>query len=358
MGKIAIIGGGLAGTACAYLLKQNGYQPVIFEAGDGLASGASGNPVGLYNPRFYAIKLPEAEFYERAYQAVSKLFAEIGSEIDHSPHGSLHLAATPEKQKRFAKMKESWGWEDAEMQILSNDQASKVAGIDLKYGGMFLSASGTVAPDKLCEYYARSCETRLKKDVKLLIRNNDSWSLSDENFDHVILACGANVARFSQTDWLPIYSVRGQIAQFEQSVTSQKLRCNINYGGYITPSLGGVHTCGSTFQKWLQHTDILEQDTQDILDKMHEYIPYLSDVEAVMSARASLRTASKDRLPIIGAVPCKSGDINIKNLYVSTAHGSHGIVTSYLAACMIMREIEGTNACHLAKHVSASRFLK
>lgn len=50
--RIAIIGGGLAGTSCAYVLKQYGFEPVIYEAGDKLAYGASGNEVGLYNPRF------------------------------------------------------------------------------------------------------------------------------------------------------------------------------------------------------------------------------------------------------------------------------------------------------------------
>lgn len=32
--KVAIIGGGLAGTACAYILKQEGIEPVLYEASD------------------------------------------------------------------------------------------------------------------------------------------------------------------------------------------------------------------------------------------------------------------------------------------------------------------------------------
>ena len=65
--RVAIIGAGLAGTALAYVLKQGGAEPVIYEASGNIASGASGNDVGLYNPRFTAEQGPEQAFYSDAF---------------------------------------------------------------------------------------------------------------------------------------------------------------------------------------------------------------------------------------------------------------------------------------------------
>ena len=57
--KAAIIGGGLAGCALAFSLKQAGVTPVVYESASRLAAGASGNSIGLYNPRFTAERVAE-----------------------------------------------------------------------------------------------------------------------------------------------------------------------------------------------------------------------------------------------------------------------------------------------------------
>ncbi len=359
--KTAIIGGGLAGTSCAYFLKQRGYEPVIFEANDHLASGASGNPIGLYNPRFFANKSPEADFYIDAYLGVSKLFKTLGDKIDHSPHGSMHLLTTEDKAKRFSKMIENWGLPDQEMRMVHASEASEITGIDLQHGGLFLANSGAIAPAKLCDIYADGIEVRLNTPIDV-ITLNDAWYIGEDKFDSVILACGTGIKHFDQAEWLPVHSVRGQISGFEESPTSRNLKTNINYGGYITPSLNGVHTCGSTFQKWLTHTDVLEEDNDYILDKLTTAVPALDDIKTCVDARASLRTASQDRLPIIGRLPIH--DLSAKevkhlpNIYTTVAHGSHGIVTSYMAAMMIVDEICGEPIPKYAECFLAERFLK
>lgn len=363
MARIAIIGGGLAGTACAYVFKKARHAPVIFEASHELAAGASGNPVGLYNPRFFADKIPAAEFYADAFLTVSDLFQRIGAEIDHSQHGSLHLINSPEKDVRFQKMKESWGWDDSLMKIVSPQEASAIAGLELEHGGLFLPTSGTVCPAKLCEFYAKDSEVRLNQEVSDLRQKGSGWEVDGETFDAIILACGAGVLNFDLTNWLPVHTVRGQIIQFAENEMSKKLKTNLNFGGYITPSFKGVHTCGSTFQKWLNTTETLEQDNRDILANLEESVAVLGDAKKVAYARASLRTASKDRLPIIGSVPhldISDGVISqVQNMFISTAHGSHGIVTTYKAAEVILGQfLQNADTTEYGEEVGASRFLE
>src|SRR5690606_34802550 len=104
----------------------------------------------------------------------------------------------------------------------------------------------------------------------------------------------------------------------------------------------------STFQKWLQHTDLRDEDTHDILEKLKEAIPVLAfEAGDVVRARAALRCASSDHFPVIGAVPGRAGH------YVSTAHGSHGVISSLTGAMMIADVMEGGVCCLPADTVKA-----
>jgi tRNA 5-methylaminomethyl-2-thiouridine biosynthesis bifunctional protein len=331
--RIAIIGGGLAGTACAYVLRQRGYTPVLFEGSDTLAAGASGNAVGLFNPRFYAHDQPEARLYRDAYRKAVQLFPKL-RDIDYTPHGSLHLVTTEDKSRRFRKMMANGLWDKREMLWLETAQASQAAGIDLKYPALFLPQSGTVSPYKLCHTYAEECDVRLSTEVQKLAWQDGQWRVNEEELDSVILACGIGVLQFEATKDLPLHTVRGQIAEFQATPTSMKLKTNICYNGYVTPARNKRHTCGSTFQKWLTHTDVLEDDNIYIRDSLEMNVPALKEMGGNLDARAALRTTSKSRLPIIGAVE------NYENLYVSTAHGSHGLVTTLEAAHRIAENID------------------
>jgi glycine/D-amino acid oxidase-like deaminating enzyme len=94
--KVAIIGGGLAGCALAWILRQMGQEPVVYEAASELASGASGNFSGLYNPRFSALRGPDADFYAAAFSLALRSFKTL-NDIDWSPTGVLILMDTDKK---------------------------------------------------------------------------------------------------------------------------------------------------------------------------------------------------------------------------------------------------------------------
>ncbi len=361
-GKVAIIGGGLAGCACAYVLKQNNFEPVIFEASNDLAAGASGNPVALYNTRFIAEKSLEASFYSEGFLSISQLFSELGAEIEHLPHGSMHVISNDAKMARFKKMQTAWNWPESQMRIVSAREASDISHIEMPHAALFLPTSGTVSPGKLCRVYSLSCEVRMNMRVESLQKSPNSWRVNDEEFDIVILACGAGIEHFAETSWLPLYTVRGQIAQFAQTEYTKNLKTNINYGGYISPAINGVHNCGSTFQKWLKHTEVLEEDNEHILNILKTEIPSLSELFHCKFARASLRVSTQDRIPVIGRVTTPSRFENnqpdFQDLYISAAHGSHGVITSYMAARMILSDILGENMFSFSKYFKMDRFPK
>ena len=322
--RVAIIGGGLAGTAAAYLLKKNGIEPVIFESGPELAHGASGNDLGLYNPRLSMNRTADSDFFASAFALAHRTFSNIGCDIGFDDCGSLHLATDEEKERRLRGALANWGWHTDHMQWGE--------------GGLFLPDAGIVSPRMLCQAYARNIDVRLNTPIK--------FCQELEDYSAVILACGASVRRFKDCEDLPIHTVRGQVTALRENQYSQSIKRNICFGGYLSPAQNGIHMTGATFQPWRTDTDVTDEDHRENINRLEQAVPGLGNLE-VIGGRAALRTASKDRFPVIG----KFRD----GLYLSTAHGSHGIISSLMAAHIICDDLLGTGSCLPAATIARCR---
>lgn len=315
--RVNIIGAGLAGCALAYVLKQRGAEPVIYEASGEVASGASGNEVGLYNPRFTAQFDAVGEFYSAAYFKALAVFEVLGEGIEWSPCGALHLINNDVKAKRFPKTVESWGWSADEMRIVDAGEASKLAGISVDKDCLYLSRSGTVSPQKLCQAYVEGVDVRLNTPVD---------KLCNMSGEAVILACGMGAIQFEVAAHLPLKPVRGQLSYAKASDVSSDLRTALCYGGYISPPNGdGVHAIGATFQRWLEHSDVMAEDDIANFEGLKSEVELdLSDCIYGNKSRAAVRCSAKDHFPVVGQLG--------EGVYISVGHGSHGILSSLLSA--------------------------
>lgn len=303
--RVAVIGGGLAGTACASVLKRRGLDVVIFDP-HGLAQFASGNRIGIYNPRFSQQRTAESDFYSSGFAALARL-NDAGQRC-----GSLHLVTDDDKRKRFDGMLQNWGWHGDHARMLSAQDASAQAGVALPVDAMFLPDSGYISPRDLCAAYAAGVEVR-----------NDNYD--PHEFDAVILANGIQAKEHPGLADLPVHTVRGQIS-FLEPVGASLVKSNLCYGGYLSAHNPVGLTAGATFQQWRCDTDVTDEDHQAILETLYTAVPALAEGFRVNGGRAALRCAAKDRFPVIGPVPESSG------LYVSTAHGSHGLVSTLAGA--------------------------
>lgn len=345
--NIAVIGGGLAGTACAYILKKYGLNPVIYEAGPKPAHKASGNTLGLYNPRLSAHRTPESEYYTTAFAMALRTFKAL-PDIDRASCGALHLITDEKKARRFPQTVQNWNWPENELRLLSAAEASDIAGITLDYDALYIKSAGVVSPQKLCHAYADSIEIHLQTPIT---------SLADLNADVVILACGAGILSFPETSNLPLNTIRGQITQMRTDSYLNTLKTALCYGGYCTPVLNGTQTVGATFQRWLDHDQIIAQDDEDNIEKLKSVLPPDIGIGSptILNHRAGVRLAAKDHFPVIGRVP------GYKNLYISAAHGSHGILSSLMAAHLLADLILDQPMCLPApviERLNPKRFFK
>lgn len=317
--RVAIIGAGLAGTACAYVLRQHGLEPAIYEAQDQIAHGASGNEVGLYNPRLSA----ERSFFEGAFRDALRVFPTLKG-AGWRKCGSLHLITNDKRKIRFENCLKNWQWPEENMRLLNKHEASQVAGIPLEHAALYLPDAGIVSPKRLCQRYADEIELHLRSPVH---------ALSEIKADYIVVANGMGAKNFSETRHYPLKSVRGQVTYLVPTDLSKRMKTNLCYGGYVTPSMNGFHAVGATFQRWLDHSDTLPEDDRDNLSKMTASVPGLHGNYSVIAQRAGVRCTTDTHTPIIERV---SGTDNV---YVSLAHGSHGILTSLMAAYLIADDI-------------------
>ncbi len=333
-GAVTIYGAGLAGCAAAYVLRGYGFDPVLYDP-QGIASGASGNDIGIINPRLSSFRTPESNFYTAGYAQTIRAFPFLKA-VEYGPCGSLHLITDAERAKKFTRAAENWGWHSDHMRLVEAGEASEIAGVSVSHAALFLPGGAHVSPKALCAAYA--------KDIPVINREADMLKGAP-----VIFASGADiVTRFPD---MPLHTVRGQVTFAKANAESQKMRANICYGGYIAPVVGGLHAVGATFQKWLHNSALRGEDDVDNLAKLAAVLPALGNLE-IAGSRASLRVASKDRFPVAGAVP---------GGYISAAHGSHGLLSSLLCAHILADHIRG-GPCTIGKAsletLSPARFWK
>lgn len=309
---IHILGAGLAGCSAAYVLKQYGFDPVLHDP-NGIASGASGNPAGIINPRLSAFRTAESDFYTAAFALGARTFSAL-DDVAYNPCGALHLITDEEKEKRFTRTVENWNWGDGLMQFVDAGEASELAGVTLEKSALYLSRAAQINPSALCRAYA--------KDIPLDTAPPPEGAT-------ILLANGAGALEYLPA--LPIHTVRGQITMVEESRESAKIKTNIGYGGYISAPVNGIHTVGATFQKWMVNTNSVPEDDLANLENLHANVPALGDLP-VAGSRAALRTASADRFPIIG---------EMDGFLLSTAHGSHGILSTLAAAHLLADILRG-----------------
>ena len=351
--QAVVIGGGLAGTAAASSLARRGWRVTLIERHDALATEASGNPQGVLYVRLSPHATPLTQLVLAGYGYTLGVLRERlpCDGVQWADCGMLQLAYDEEEAMRQSALV-ALGWSSELLYGVSAGQASELAGIPLSLGGLYFPRGAWVNPPALCRALASDpgVELRTRRHALRLESFPEGWRVLERSeciaeAAVVIVAGASDSATFDQLQHLPLQTVRGQVTLLPATAASGRLATVLCGESYVAPARAGAHSAGATFarDKSVQVTVV---DNAENLRRLAGLAASLFEAlgggsldAEQLGGRAAQRCTSPDHLPMIGPVADAAGQ-PLPGLYLSTAHGSRGLITAPLGGEILAAYLE------------------
>lgn len=381
--RAMVIGGGLAGCFTAYSLAKRGWQVTIIEAKSQVGLGASGNTGAVLYPQFSAFRSPLTEFMLMAFLYAVRCYRPlVGEQFDGELKGILQFAAT---KRELASQINLRPWLDAYPELgrlIGDEEASDLAGLALRAGGLFIPDAGWINSQSLCEFLVEHPLITVKTNtcVDPLINHHGLWEVGDEQAETVVIANGNGANQFKETAWLPIKLVSGQMTFVKANEQSQKIKIPLCGQAHILPAKQAIHALGATFH--LNRDPFIESSHDNGLNLAHLHeLPIDGDFSAeTVGSWGAVRAAAPDYLPLVGPVAIPDSFYanfaalakdsrrfipaiadHYPGLYLCTGFGSRGLTTIPLACEWLASQINqepGFMPRSTMQALSPSRFLR
>ncbi|HEX5775249.1 MAG TPA: tRNA (5-methylaminomethyl-2-thiouridine)(34)-methyltransferase MnmD [Caulobacteraceae bacterium] len=294
--RVAIVGAGIAGASLARAFRALGVEPMLFGAPD----GASCNPAALVTPRLDAGLGGPARLYSESFRRAVRLFADVPEVV--IARGARQLETSPRDEGRFA--------------VIAASDLFEPGSMTAQPGALAMAQALVVDPGVLLDDWS-------PPPIAAVVDRIEGGSLHADGevyeADVICLAAGHASAGFAD---LPLQPIRGQ-ASWVGGVSVEASA----FGGYAIPTREGV-LFGATHDRDVTDTDIRDEDNARNLALVAKGLPDLAAelADRPLMARASIRAATPDKLPLAGAVA------GVEGLYVLSGLGSRGFCTAPLLA--------------------------
>ena len=370
MNKAIVIGGGIAGCSSAYALAKRGWHVTLIEQAATLATGASGNPLAVLYARLTGSSSHLNALSLASFTHSLGLLQELNLTVaDYQPCGVLQLSFNARELERhlaFMSQVKSGGLVIA--QYLNQTQASEIAGIKLKTGGLFMPQAGWVNPKAFCEALTQHNNIHIvhHHQVLTLKKAEATWQVFIENqalaeAQVLVIANAYQARQFSQTAHLPLAAVRGQLTMLPKNRVAalNSLKTIVCADSYLSPAVDGFHYVGTTFSMNDDDSSVRNSDHIKNLSALASITNLaLNELEIMetiqhLKARVAWRSQTPDYLPLVGQLmdatqlqqkpPRYNASIAslpwLTGLYINAGHGSKGMITAPYCADLIAQQI-------------------
>lgn len=384
--RALVIGAGLAGCASAASLAARGWQVTVLERHGDIAQEGSGNPQGVLYLKLSAHGTALSQLVVSGFGYTRRLLRNLQRGQDWDACGVLQIAFDDKEAARQIALSDAFS--PSLLHAVERSEAERLAGVALDHGGLFYPEAGWAHPPALCRWMLDqpAIELLRHRHPVELRRAEGCWQALDgeqilAEAPVVVLAGAADVARFSQSAWLPLKRIRGQITGLPATEQSAELQTVLCAKGYVAPPRNGMHTLGASFNfadsdpapseaEHRANLEMLEEISADLCQRLQAGTRPIDQLHG----RVAFRCTSPDYLPIVGPLadaapfadayavlgkdarqvpdtPCPWLD----GLYVNTAHGSRGVITTPLAGELLAAWLDGeplpvpraiAEACH------------
>jgi tRNA 5-methylaminomethyl-2-thiouridine biosynthesis bifunctional protein len=391
-----IVGAGLAGCAAAWALAEQGWSSRLLERRDTVAAEGSGNVAGLFHGSINAEDAAHARF-NRAASLEAGRAARIALDehaVAGAVDGLLQLARAPADVLAMRAQLERLGIPATWIEALDAAEASRRAGLQLERPAWFHAAGGWIDPRGLARsFLARAgtaAEVRCGSAVVALRRSGPAWELLDadarpiERASTVVLAAAGGALQLAGGRW-PVVPMRGQLSLVPGALAAgwRLPRLPISGAGYLLPALEGCAVFGATTHAGDDDRAVRLDDHRRNLEQLGALVGAAATAGMVpdpagFEGRTAWRWVSRDRLPLVGAVPrgyAALADGNARpssrwdqprlieresGLFMFTALGSRGITWAALGAQVLASSITGAPMpleAELVDAIDPARFL-
>lgn len=352
---VVVVGAGLIGLACGWRASQRGLSVLIVDA-QGPGAGASGVAAGMLAP------VTEAEFGEEellrlnleAHARWQEFAPELGAELHHRREGALLVAADrddAESLHRLHRFQLSLGL-DAEW-LTPSECRRREPGLSPRCGGgIFAPHEQHLDPVAVASaLVAKGLEIRAGDPVAAVdahgVRLRSGQALAAEQ---VVIAAGCwSGSGIEGLPEMPVRPVKGQILALRRPLRrplTQHLirtpRC------YVLDRGDGRVVLGGTVEERGFDTQVTVDAVYRLLEAAWEVLPDVTELEFA-GARAGLRPATPDNLPLIGrGEPA--------NVIWATGHYRNGVLLTPITADAVAELLTGGEAPAAVQPFSPERF--
>jgi glycine/D-amino acid oxidase-like deaminating enzyme len=346
--KLAIVGGGFSGLACALHATKPAScfsQITVFdEKSYDEPRGASSVAAGLLHPLSPRGKIiwSGLEGFDCAVRQIAEVEAASGTSVCDR---GVRLIRPFYEAKQFANFAQAANERPEWVRMLthseleqlvhrSQNKTSPQRGEPMIKGSLLgaceiqnaIVVRSQSYLDGMWDTLRRSGSRSVQWDRRTLSQYHQLQQLSEE-FDAVIVASGAGVASI----WgepLPLSLARGQNLIFENE---QNLEYALLRGQYVVPTSDGKLICGATFEHDQNNlraaSDVTVADglLREKLTSMYDPLEAMAPVAANAGVRVQPKATSAGKVPIVGQHP------SLENVWLLTGLGSRGLI--YHALC-------------------------
>jgi len=358
---VLIVGAGIIGCAVGCELARRGARVRIFDSRS-VGAGATQASAGVLAPYieahergpFFDLTIRSLNLYD---DWIEQIRADSGVAIEYRRCGTLEVAlddAAADRMQRYASGDEPIAWLDGEAA-----RAIEPALPESTRGALAVKIHGYVAAPSLTEALAwaslrhgAEIEThrriaRIDADraqLRVTAEDGSTWSATT-----VVVAAGSWSGGLHQGSKAVegVHPIRGQLLRLRWS---QDPLTHILWGPdcYVVPWTDGTVLVGATAEDVGFDERTTAAGVRDLLDAACELLPGAWGA-TFLEARAGLRPATADGLPIIGRFP------SVPGIVYATGHYRNGILLAPLTAALVADCVFGDGSDPALKLLTPAR---
>jgi len=343
---IVVVGAGIVGCAVAFELARRGASVQVVDdrpAGMGATQASAGVLAPYIEAREDGPLLDLAvRSLDRFDTFISRVTSASGAPVTYRRNGSIDVATERESMARLTQNADRLKRKGVAADVLD----AKAARAEEPHltgdiaGGLVISSHGYVVAVELTRALAAAARRhgaqliehgRVRRIAAAgprdLVVETDRGSLTGNG---VVLAAGSwsgQIEIEGVASRVPIRPVRGQLLHLAWNGTALR-RVTWSERCYLVPWEDGTLLVGATVEEAGFDERTTAAGVRDLLDAACELVPH-AWTAGFLAARAGLRPASRDELPVIGSSTV------IPNLMYATGHYRNGVLMAPLTAELV-----------------------